>query len=416
MKQGLKFLLLACLLWSALGAQSIKVEKEIKKLESRGVPYFYNQEIEQTTKDWLLNENGGTSIVLGRYKFYSPFIDVVRRKYDLPWFVAMIPAANTGFEPRYKDESGFSGTWPLSYLIAKKYGLVQMALYDERRDPNAANVAACKYLKDLYTIYGDWLKVITAFKIGPARLNQVIHTAGSLDFSKIYNLLEPQERIPVIQFYAAMVALNYCIEEGEIKETEFKQIESEVVPSIEEVVPFTLIQDHFNVSVNDLRNLNPSLKTDCVPYIGKPFLFRLPKSIAPVYKTKYDSLEIWLHEKPMKPLDYDTMLEVLDNNDTVTILKTAEEPHDVESTVIPKPAADRKVWVYYTVKKGDGLFTLTDIFDCTPQQMRSWNRMRGNELGLGRRLKFYVFASKKAFYTNLNNLTILEKRNIAEQD
>jgi hypothetical protein len=32
MKQGFKFLLLASLLWSALGAQSIKVEKEIKKL------------------------------------------------------------------------------------------------------------------------------------------------------------------------------------------------------------------------------------------------------------------------------------------------------------------------------------------------------------------------------------------------
>jgi len=37
-------------------------------------------------------------------------------------------------------------------------------------------------------------------------------------------------------------------------------------------------------------------------------------------------------------------------------------------------------------------------------------------LALGRSLKFYVYASKKAFYTNLNNLTTLEKRNIAEQD
>jgi len=416
MKQGFKFLLLASLLWSALGAQSVKVEKEIKKLESRGIPYFYNQEIEQTTKDWLLNENGGTSIVLGRYKYYSKHIDAVRRKYDLPWFVAMIPAGNTGFETRYKDEAGFSGMWPLSYLIAKKYGLVQMALYDERRDPNAADVAACRYLKDLYIIYGDWLKVITAFKIGPARLNQVIHTAGTLDFNRIYTLLEPQERIPVIQFYSAMVALNYCIEEGEIRETEFKQIESDTVSSVTQILPFTVIQEHFDVSVNDLRNLNPSLKTDFVPYMGKAFVFRMPKKMVSKFRAKIDSIDYWLMAKPLKPIQYDTMLEVLENNDTVTILKTSEEPHDVESTVIPKPLADRKIWVYYTVKKGDGLFTLTDIFDCTPTQMRSWNRIRGNELALGRSLKFYVYASKKAFYTNLNNLTILEKRNIAEQD
>ena len=65
MKRSLKFLLLAFLVWSGLGAQSVKVEKEIKKLESRGLPYFYNTEVEQYTQDWLMNENGGTSIVLG---------------------------------------------------------------------------------------------------------------------------------------------------------------------------------------------------------------------------------------------------------------------------------------------------------------------------------------------------------------
>jgi len=153
-----------------------------------------------------------------------------------------------------------------------------------------------------------------------------------------------------------------------------------------------------------------------VPYMGKAFVFRIPKKMVSKFRAKKDSIDYWLMVKPLKPIQYDTMVEILENNDTVTILKTSEESHDVESTVIPKPLADRKIWVYYTVKKGDGLFTLTDIFDCTPTQMRSWNRMRGNELTLGRSLKFYVYASKKAFYTNMNNLTILEKRNIAEQD
>ncbi len=416
MKRSLKFLLLAFLVWSGLGAQSVKVEKEIKKLESRGLPYFYNTEVEQYTQDWLMNENGGTSIVLGRYKYYSQQIDQVRRKYDLPWFVAVIPASNTGFEPRYKDENGNSGMWPLSYLIAKKYGLKQMALYDERRDPQASTVAACKYLKDLYTIYGDWLKVITAFKIGPARLNQVIHAAGTLNFSEIFEFLEPEERIPVVQFYAAAVALNYSQESGVIGEVPFSQVESDTVSSVNVIVPFSVIQDHFKIDEVVFRNLNPSLKTNYIPYMGRPFVFKLPKKEAKNFRLKKDSILYWLTAQPIKPIQYDTLIEVLENNDTVTIIKSAEEVEEEESTIIPRARSQKKIWVTYKVKKGDALFTLTDIFDCSAQQLRSWNRIRGNYLAVGKTLKFYILADKKAFYANLNKLNLTEKRKVAEQD
>lgn len=416
MKLSLRFLLLASLVWSGLGAQSVNVEKEIKKLETRGLPYCYNAEIEQYTQDWLLNENGGTSIVLGRYKYYSQQIDVVRKKMDLPWFVTIFPAANTGFEPRFKDESGTAGMWPLSYLMAKKYGLKQLALYDERRDPQASTLAACKYLKDLYQIYGDWLKVITAFRIGPARLNQVIHEAGTLDFKEIYEFLEPEERIPVIQFYAAAVALSYSQETGMIGEVAYSQVETDTVSSVNVIVPVKLIQDHFNVNLNEFRNLNPSLKADYIPYLGKPFVFKLSKKDAKRFRMKKDSVMYWISERTIEPMKYDTLLEVLENNDTLTIIKSKDELEEEENTVIPKLHSQRKVWVTYKIKKGDALFTLTDIFDCTAEQLRSWNKVRGNYLAVGKTLKFYVLAEKKSFYLSLNRLSLPEKRKVAEQD
>ncbi len=416
MKLGLRFLILASLVWSGLGAQSVKVDKEIKKLETRGLPYFYNPEIEQYTQDWLMNENGGTSIVLGRYKYYNQQIEVVRRQLDLPWFISIIPAANTGFEPRFKDEIGTAGMWPLSYLMAKKYGLKQLALYDERRDPQTSTVAACKYLKDLYKIYGDWLKVITAFRIGPARLNQVIHEAGTLNFNEIYEFLEPEERIPVIQFYAAAVALTYSQESGMIGEVSFSQAETDTVSSVNMVVPVKLIQDHFKVNIIEFRNLNPSLKADYIPYLGKPFVFKLPKKEARNFRMKKDSIMYWLTDKAIEPMHYDTLVEVLENNDTVTIIKSKEELEEEQQMVIPKIHSQKKVWVSYKIKKGDALFTLTDIFDCTPEQLRSWNRVKGNYLAVGKSLKFYVLAEKKAFYLNLNRLSIPEKRKVAEQD
>jgi hypothetical protein len=48
--------------------------------------------------------------------------------------------------------------------------------------------------------------------------------------------------------------------------------------------------------------------------------------------------------------------------------------------------------------------------------LRSWNRIRGNYLAVGKTLKFYILADKKAFYANLNKLNLIEKRKVAEQD
>jgi LysM repeat protein len=70
------------------------------------------------------------------------------------------------------------------------------------------------------------------------------------------------------------------------------------------------------------------------------------------------------------------------------------------------------------VKSGDAVYTLSDIFDCTPEQLKSWNysNVSGNNLQVGTSLKFYVLASKKGYYLKLNSLTIAQKRNIAGVD
>lgn len=90
------------------------VQLRLKTLEVRGLPFFYNNDIQQTVSDWLKNENESTSIFYGRMQFYGDRIDRIAQKYGLPWFVKYIPAGSSGYEPRYRDESGASGMWPLS--------------------------------------------------------------------------------------------------------------------------------------------------------------------------------------------------------------------------------------------------------------------------------------------------------------
>jgi len=402
------------------------VQLRLKTLEVRGLPFFYNNDIEQTVSDWLKNENESTSIFYGRMQFYGERIDRIALKYGLPWFVKYIPAGSSGYEPRYRDESGASGMWPLSYTIGKKYNLRQTAMFDERRDPEKSTEAACLYLRDLYVIYGDWLKAITAFRIGPIRLNQVIHALdGDLDFAHIYEALEPEERLPIIQFYAAVAVLHHAQQYG-IKPIAIERSDAVGVTSVNMVVPFAVLNDKIGVGLSDLRNLNPEFRADAVPFLGEPCAFNLPKRYADLYNQKRDSLSVWVNSKPLltqRVTKVDTMV-VGDGDSAVNVTVSGSDQSITDTNGVTPPVpktilsgpADTKVWVYYKIKSGDAVYTLSDIFDCTPEQLKSWNRLQGNQLRVGSLLKFYVPSKRKAYYVKLNALTIAQKRNIAGTD
>jgi LysM repeat protein len=106
----------------------------------------------------------------------------------------------------------------------------------------------------------------------------------------------------------------------------------------------------------------------------------------------------------------------------VAISKSDQSITDSTGVTPPLPKnigntpTESKVWVYYKVKSGDAVYTLSDIFDCTPEQMKSWNHLHSNQLKVGALLKFYVPVKRKSYYLRLNSLTIAQKRNIAGND
>jgi LysM repeat protein len=42
--------------------------------------------------------------------------------------------------------------------------------------------------------------------------------------------------------------------------------------------------------------------------------------------------------------------------------------------------------IYYTVKRGDALFSISRKFDATPDQLRQWNQLEGDRVKIGQRL------------------------------
>ena len=42
--------------------------------------------------------------------------------------------------------------------------------------------------------------------------------------------------------------------------------------------------------------------------------------------------------------------------------------------------------IYYTVKRGDALFSIARKFDTTPEQIQQWNQLQGDRVKIGQRL------------------------------
>lgn len=72
--------------------------------------------------------------------------------------------------------------WPLAarpFPTGKIYGLTVNSLVDERMDPVKSTEAACRFLKDLYRIYGSWWLVLAAYNCGPGNVNRALRRVNT---------------------------------------------------------------------------------------------------------------------------------------------------------------------------------------------------------------------------------------------
>ena len=95
------------------------------------------------------------------------------------------------------------------HRTALQYNLQITSYVDERLDPVASAHAAAKYLRDAYTIYGDWALAISSYNCGAGNVNKAIRRAGSKEFWDIYPYLPRETRGYVPAFVGALYLMNY---------------------------------------------------------------------------------------------------------------------------------------------------------------------------------------------------------------
>jgi membrane-bound lytic murein transglycosylase D len=368
-------------------------------------PLVYNQKV----KDWIeMYLRRGKYLIptfLGLSKYYFPKIEQVLDQYGIPLELKYLTIVESALNPLAVSRTGATGLWQFMYGTGRMYGLEVTTLIDDRRDPDKETIAAAQFLKDLYSIYGDWALVIAAYNCGPGNVNRAIkRSGGKTSFWEIYQYLPKETR----GYVPAFISVNYIMNNYEAHgykafNVNMPQYSDTVL--IKDKLHFGQIAGMLGVSVDELRSLNPQYKKDIIPGNIKQMSLRLPGE----YATKFAEVENDIYKyhdsvyfSPQKNL------EIARANVPVSpAAKTAHAytPEPCDNSV---PAGSSKLT--YTVKQGDTFGFIATWYGVKVAKLKCWNNISRDRLNVGQKLTVYVPTKRLNSYKNIDNMTFAQKQ------
>ena len=141
-------------------------------------------------------------------KPYFDMMDGILIAQGLPGELKYLAVVESNLKSSAFSWAGAVGPWQFMPATAKKMGLKVTQYRDERTDYYKSTTAAAKYLKQLFTIYGDWLLVIAAYNGGVGNVNSAIRKSHSRNFWNLQYYLPTESRNHVKKF----IATHYIME------------------------------------------------------------------------------------------------------------------------------------------------------------------------------------------------------------
>ena len=124
-----------------------------------------------------------------RLKQYRPMIQEIFTREGVPEDLIWIGLVESAYNPAARSPRAAVGIWQLIPGTASRYGLEVGTRVDERTDPVKSTIAAARFLRRLYEVFGDWNLVLAAYNSGEQRVLQAIARGGTTDF---WNLAQRQ--------------------------------------------------------------------------------------------------------------------------------------------------------------------------------------------------------------------------------
>lgn len=343
-------------------------------------------------------------VVLGRSALYFELFEEKLAHYGLPLELKYLAVIESGLRPQVKSRAGALGLWQFMYRTGLYYGLNENSYIDERMDPEKATDAACRYLKKLFDIYGDWNLALASYNAGPGNVNKAIRrSGGKKTYWEVRPYLPAETQGYVPNFIAAAYLLTYHAEHNIVPmEAKWNYGQLDTV-CLNDGLHMSTISKVTGWELDEIQTLNPIYKTGYIPFtspkqcitgpikeIGK--LVSLEKEVYALEKATFLPEPVKPITPPLIEIESDTTL-VVDTPDKVQVekekptKKKKEKPVKVVPPAKVKPVAPTIVYVYHSVRRGEGVGIIAAKYNITVNDILTANNMKSTVLYTGQRLK-----------------------------
>lgn len=425
------------------------LRERLAKLQ-KAIPLNYHKAVQAYVDYYTFRNPARTKLAMERIPLFFPLYERMLAEYGLPDELKFLSIVESDLTPRAISHAGAGGLWQIMPGTGRDLQLYQDDYIDERMDPVKATEAACKYLRDLYAIFGDWELALAGYNCGPGAVKRAMRRSGGDSFYTIYEALPKETRGYVPQFVAFTYLMHYGNDHGIFAENYEYPIPHDTI-QVSGYFNLEAFAKHSTMPLADLQKMNPAITTTVLPEYTKRYPLRVPRQqyayfarhrqtvmdsagsrpgtmahtlLAHAEDVRYgaDSVGVWvaLGGNPLARM----VLDEIPAEETVAtsekagekltkpapslaVAERADEPEDdVETTAarpsrrqtyVVKPGDQKKVEVatqtkrfkprYHRVQDGDTLWNIAQRYSgLTIDQLKKMNHIRGNALRPGQKL------------------------------
>ncbi len=334
------------------------------------IPLEYNSNVHGFINFFTIRNREYTRLMLRRKDIFFPLFEKYLTKYGLPPELKYLSIIESGLNPRAVSRASAVGLWQFMSYTGRYYGLHNDWYFDDRMDPEKSTEAACRYLSQLYKMFGNWEMALAAYNSGPGTVRKAIRRSGyKRTFWEVYRYLPRETRSYVPQYVAIIYAMNYAEEHNMIETAREIPLPHDTV-AISHFLHLDTFARLTGTCTEEILQLNPSIRSHAIPDNGKVHILKLPV---------YAKGEL--------------------NKDRSRILDSASRVGRTEADRIAKIAVvgntTGRELVVYRVKNGDVLGMIAQRHRVRIDDLRKWNNLRSNMIRTGQRLNIWVIPSQK---------------------
>ena len=323
----------------------------------------YNGDVQRFIDLYTQRRRAQMNRMLGDAAYYFPMFEESLEAYGLPLELKYLAVVESALNPRALSRVRAQGLWQFMLPTGKLYGLKVNNYIDDRCDPRASTDAACRYLRDLHELFGDWSLALAAYNSGPGNVRKAIRrSGGKKEYWAIRQFLPRETRSYVPAFIAVNYAFQYAADYGLKAEPPLFSYHQVDTLLLDAPVYFNQIAALLATDVRILQKLNPQYIMDYVPAAADASAMRtlvLPANKVGLFISYMDSIR---------------KLIALEAERKEKLGRAAE------------PVVEH---ITHRVRSGESLGLIAQRYGVRVSQLKDWNNLSGHLIRTGQKLIIY---------------------------